>query len=110
MTRIIEATVFNHGHNELIGRLISALDVPALRELLTGLPVRLEPILEIQPCGGAIIPLHDRVAIRLDLKLIIPLSITVDSEGNYIPVVSGSAKEYDSAGEAGAAAASMSAV
>ena len=107
MTRILDPAVFHQGQDELIGRLLGAVDVQALKEILAGLPVKLDPILEVQPSGGAMIPLHDRVAIRLDLKVTVPLSITVDAEGNYIPVSPEPAKTDEIASEAAAMAATM---
>jgi hypothetical protein len=104
MNRIIDESVLQKEHQDLIGRILPAIDLQALREALQGMQIKLDPIQDIQPTGGALIPLHDRLALRLDLKVTVPLTITVDAEGNFLPVLPVPAQPEEIAGEAASAA------
>jgi hypothetical protein len=105
MTRIIDESTIQQGQKDLVGRLVSAINMEALRATLTGLPTRLDQILDIQSTGdGNLVSLHDSVAYRLDLKVTIPLSIMVDAEGNYLPMAPAPPQIEEIACEAAASA------
>ncbi len=104
MTRIIDENTIQQGQKDLIGRLLGAINMDALRSALYGLPAKLDPIWEIQPTGnGCLQPLHDRVAYQLELKVSIPVTILVDAEGNYLPMNPNSGGMEESARDAAAA-------